>query len=142
MKKILLVGLVLFGLIQIIPYGHDYTNPEVKSIVKWDSKKTEELFNKACADCHSNNTKWPWYSKIAPISWLVAHDVAKGREHFNVSMIGYQKKNEADEAYEELEDGEMPPAIYVLNHPEAKLSKEETLQLIKGLKATFKYNEK
>jgi mono/diheme cytochrome c family protein len=137
MKKILLVGLVLFGLLQIIPYGHDYTNPEVKSIVKWDSKKTEELFNKACANCHSNNTKWPWYSKIAPISWLIAHDVAKGREHFNVSMIGYQKKNKTDEAYEELKDGEMPPAIYTLNHPEAKLTQEETVRLINGLKATF-----
>jgi len=137
MKNILLVGLVLFGLLQIIPYGHDYTNPEVKSIVKWDSKKTEELFNKACANCHSNNTKWPWYSKIAPISWLIAHDVAKGREHFNVSMIGYQKKNKTDEAYEELKDGEMPPAIYTLNHPEAKLTQEETVRLINGLKATF-----
>jgi len=137
MKKILSAGLVIFGLIQIIPYGHEYTNPEVKSTVNWDTPKTEELFNKACADCHSNNTKWPWYSKIAPISWLIAHDVAEGREHFNVSMIGYQKKNKTDEAYEELKDGEMPPAIYVLNHPEAKLTQEETVQLINGLKATF-----
>jgi len=137
MKKILLIGLLVFGIIQLIPYGHDYENPKVMSKVKWDSPKTQDLFNKACADCHSNNTKWPWYSKIAPISWLVAHDVEEGREHFNVSMIGYQKKNEMDEAYEEVEDGEMPMAIYVLNHSEAKLTQEETKQLINGLKATF-----
>jgi mono/diheme cytochrome c family protein len=136
-KKTIIIGLIIFGLIQFIPYGHDYTNPKVMSKVKWDSAKTQELFNKACADCHSNNTKWPWYSKIAPISWLVAHDVEEGREHFNVSMIGYQKKNELDEAYEEVQDGEMPMAIYVLNHPEAKLTAEETKQLINGLKATF-----
>jgi len=137
MKKTLLSVIVLFGIIQLIPYGHNHDNPEIKSIVIWDNPKTEELFNKACSDCHSNNTKWPWYSNIAPISWLVTHDVEEGREHFNVSMIGYQKKNETNEAYEEVEDGEMPMAIYVLNHPEAKLTEEETKQLINGLKATF-----
>ena len=137
MKKILIISLLGLGLIQFIPYGKAYTNPPVKSIVKWDSPKTKELFNKACADCHSNNTKWPWYSKIAPVSWIVAHDVQEGREHFNISMIGYQKKNKTDEAAEEVQDGEMPMAIYMLNHPEAKLTQEETKQLINGLKDTF-----
>jgi len=135
--KIISFGLIVFGLIQLIPYGHDYTNPKELSTVNWDTPKTKELFNKACADCHSNNTKWPWYSKIAPISWIVAHDVQEGREHFNVSMIGYQKKNKTDEAAEEVQDGEMPMAIYILNHPEAKLTQEETKQLINGLKDTF-----
>ena len=138
MKKTILIGLLGLGLIQFIPYGKDYTNPEIKSTVNWDSPKTKELFNKACADCHSNNTKWPWYSKIAPISWLVAHDVQEGREHFNISMIGYQSKNKLKDAAQELEDGEMPMAIYVLNHLEAELSKEERQDLINGLKKTFK----
>jgi len=136
-KKTLIISLLGLGLIQFIPYGKDYINPEVKSIVNWDTPKTKELFNKACADCHSNNTKWPWYSKIAPISWIVAHDVQEGREHFNISMIGYQKKNKTDEAAEEVQDGEMPMAIYILNHPEAKLTHEETKKLVNGLKATF-----
>jgi len=136
--KLVSYFIIGFGVIQFIPYGKTYTNPQVKSTVNWDSPNTKDLFNKACADCHSNNTKWPWYSKIAPVSWLVAHDVEEGREHFNISMIGYQKKNKLDEAYEEVEDGEMPMAIYVLNHPEAKLTNKQTQDLLNGLKKTFK----
>ena len=137
MIKYLLMSIVAFGVIQLIPYGKDHNNPPVLNKVKWDSPKTKELFVRACMDCHSNNTKWPWYSDIAPISWLVAYDVNEGREHFNISMIGHQNKNETDEAYKELQDGEMPPLQYILNHPEANLNDEETALLVKGLKRTF-----
>ena len=137
MKKTILSTIFAFALIQFIPYGKDHTNPEVKSEIKWDTKKTKELFEKACADCHSNTTKYPWYSNIAPVSWLIAHDIKEGREHFNISMIGYQKRNKQKDAAEEIQEGEMPPLIYILNHSEAKLSKEETKELVNGLKATF-----
>jgi len=137
MKKVLLIIIGLFLLIQIIPYGRDHTNPPVVSEVKWDSPKTKVLFNKACADCHSNETKWPWYSNIAPLSWSIYNHVIEGREHFNVSMWGVQKKNKGDEAAEEVEEGEMPLASYLIAHPEARLTKEEKLTLIKGLKNTF-----
>ncbi|MEA3228481.1 MAG: heme-binding domain-containing protein [Campylobacterota bacterium] len=123
--------------IQFIPYGNDHTNPPVLAEPKWDSPKTKELFNRACADCHSNETKWPWYSNIAPVSWLVQYDTEEGRKHFNVSMWGKQKKNDGDEAKEKFEDGEMPPWFYVLPHPEAKLLESETEELAKGLLATF-----
>lgn len=138
-KKILL-GLLGAVAIQFIPYGKDHMNPPVQNEVKWDALQTKQLFSRACADCHSNKTKWPWYSKIAPISWLVAHDVEEGREHFNVSMWNLQKRNKGNEAADELEDGEMPPAIYVINHPEAKLSSAEKQQLIDGLERTFGQN--
>jgi len=137
MKKIILALVVLLVLIQFIPYGRDHTNPKVLAEPKWDSPKTRELFMRACGDCHSNETKWPWYSKIAPISWVVYNHVMEGREHFNVSMWGHQKKNEADEAVEEILEGEMPPKSYLLAHPEARLSDAEKRALIEGLKKTF-----
>ncbi len=138
MRRNVALGAVLgFLLIQFLPYGQDRTNPPVISEPKWNAPKTRELFMRACGDCHSNETKWPWYSRIAPVSWLVAYDVAEGREHLNVSMWGHQKKNEGDEAAEELREGEMPPLPYLLLHPEARLDEKERSALIDGLVKTF-----
>jgi hypothetical protein len=92
---------------------------------------------RACADCHSNETRWPWYSRIAPISWLVRFDVDEGREHLNVSEWGQQRKNKADEAAQTLREDEMPPWFYLIPHPEARLTKTETASFIQGLVATF-----
>ncbi|MCI4406546.1 MAG: heme-binding domain-containing protein, partial [Sulfuricurvum sp.] len=111
--------------IQFIPYGKDHINPPVMSEVQWDSPRTQELFNRACADCHSNETKYPWYSNIAPISWLIAHDIDEGREKMNVSMIGIQKKNKLKDAADEVKEGEMPIPPYLIAHPEARLSDAE-----------------
>jgi hypothetical protein len=137
MKKVLLTIVVLFIAIQFIPYGKNHNNPKVVAEPKWDSMKTKEVFMKACGDCHSNETIWPWYSDIAPISWSVYHHVVEGREHFNVSMWGHQKKNEGEDAVEEVEEGEMPLKSYLLAHPEARLSDAEKQLLIDGLKKTF-----
>lgn len=135
--KILGVIVLVIIAIQFIPYGKDHANPIVVVEPEWDSKETRELFVRACADCHSNETKWPWYSNVAPMSWLVQYDVEEGREHFNVSMWGVQKKNEGDEAKKEFEEGEMPPWFYVVLHPDAKLSESETQRFSEGLLATF-----
>ena len=140
-SKILLVLIAFFVLIQLIPYGKNHTNPQVIKEPKWDSQETRDLFFRACGDCHSNETKWPWYSNIAPISWLVTRDVIEGREHFNVSEWGRKGKNEGDEAYEEVKEGEMPMKIYLLAHPEARLSDEQKDKLLNGLKATFGVKE-
>jgi len=137
MKKILLTLVALLIVIQFIPYGKDHTNPQVVAEPKWDSPQTRALFMKACVDCHSNETKWPAYSNVAPISWVVYNHVVEGREHLNVSNWGHQKKNEGEDAAEEVEEGEMPLTSYLLAHPEAKLTKSETEQLIQGLKNTF-----
>lgn len=137
MKKVLLTLVALFIVIQFVPYGRDHTNPKVIAEPKWDSPKTRELFMKACVDCHSHETKWPAYSNVAPISWMVYNHVVEGREHFNVSAWGYQKKNEGEDASEEVEEDEMPLTSYLLAHPEAKLSNAETKTLIEGLKRTF-----
>ena len=142
MKKFLIITLLLLVAIQFIPYGKDHTNPPVIAEPNWDSPQTRALFMRACGDCHSHETKWPWYSNIAPISWLVYHDVVEGREHFNISAWGHQKKNEGEDAAEELEEGEMPLKPYLLAHPEARLNKQEKTLLIEGLKKTFGEEEK
>jgi mono/diheme cytochrome c family protein len=129
-------GVALMLLIQLVPYGHDRTNPAVASEPTWDSARTRELFFRACKDCHSHETQWPWYSTIAPASWLVHRDVDEGRSHFNVSAWG-RRKNHGDEAAELVHEGEMPPWFYLPAHPEARLSEAEKAELIRGLERTF-----
>jgi hypothetical protein len=141
------IGLLLVAiLIQLIPYGHDHSNPPVMQEPKWDSPQTRSLVKRACFDCHSNETVWPWYSNIAPVSWLVYRDVSEGREHINFSewdMRPFMPEGEGGEQHqhgpevvrEVLESGEMPPAQYLLLHPEARLSDEEILLLIEKLPA-------
>lgn len=138
MKMKLLVFLILVGgVIQFVPYGRDHSNPPISGEPQWDSPRTQELFERTCGNCHSNKTTWPWYSSIAPVSWLVQHDVDEAREHFNVSMWGTQQRNKGSDAAEELREGEMPPWVYLLGHPEAKLNDSEKAELVNGLIATF-----
>lgn len=138
MKKRILYGLLgLLILMQLVPFGRDHTNPPVIAEPAWDTPRTRALFMHACGDCHSNETVWPWYSHVAPVSWLVYHDVEEGREHFNISAWGHQKKNDGDEAAEELREGEMPPWVYLPTHPEARLDDHERAALIAGLIRTF-----
>lgn len=129
-----LVGLL--GLVQLIPLGAARSNPPVVAEPLWDSPRTEALFARACADCHSNRTRWPWYSWVAPVSWLVASDVGNGRRHFNVSEWQRPQKD-AGQAAEELRDGEMPLPLYLAAHAEARLSDAEKGELVAGLEATF-----
>jgi len=123
--------------IQFVPYGKNHTNPPIISEPTWDSPRTKELFNNACANCHSHETKYPWYSDVAPVSWLLQRDIDEGREHFNVSAWGAQKKNEGKDAAKEVREGEMPPWFYLPTHPEAKLSDSEKQELIRGFEKTF-----
>lgn len=126
-----------FLLIQLVPYGRAHANPAVVAEPAWDSPETRDLFRRACADCHSNETVWPWYSNVAPVSWLVQRDVDEGRHNFNVSEWGLAENKDADEAAELVERGEMPLSVYLPLHPEAQLSTAEREALIAGLEATF-----
>jgi len=127
---------------QVIPYGKNHDNPQVLQEVSWDSQQTKELFYRACGDCHSNETKWPWYSNVAPVSWLVAHDVQEGRKNFNVSMWTHQEINKGAFAAYQLQKGKMPPFGYLMNHPEAKLGSGDKATLVSGLKKTFSLNQR
>lgn len=129
---LLVIGLVA---IQLVPYGRDHVNPEVQVEPAWDTEATRALAAAACADCHSNRTEWPWYSNIAPVSWLVQRDVEEGREALNWSVPGGDE--EAGESAETVREGEMPPWIYTLTHPAANLSGADRQALIDGLIATF-----
>jgi len=129
----------IFGLIQLVPYGRNHVNPPIVQEPKWDSPQTRALAVRACFDCHSNETVWPWYSKIAPVSWLVQRDVEEGRDSLNFSNI-QSADHEFQEAGETVLEGEMPPAQYFPTHPEARLSNAERIQLAQGLDKSLQGN--
>lgn len=129
----LLAGLLV---IQVVPYGRDHTNPPVASEPTWDSPATRALARQACFDCHSNETEWPAYAQVAPVSWLVQHDVQEGRAVLNFSEW-QRAQEEAAEAPEELLEGEMPPAAYRLMHGHARLSAADRDRLAAGLAKTL-----
>jgi len=126
----------LFILIQLVPYGRDHANPPRTREPKWDSPATREIFMRVCKDCHSNETDWPSYSNIAPLSWLAQYDVDEGRSEFNVSEWG-RAKSKGDEAASEVREGDMPPWYYLPTHPEARLTKAEREEFVRGLVQTF-----
>jgi hypothetical protein len=102
----------------------------------WDTPETRALAVRACFDCHSNETVWPWYSNIAPVSWLTQRDVDAGRRRLNFSdWTGFQRG--AREASRILAEGEMPPYYYIWLHPNASLSASERDALINGLSASL-----
>ncbi len=128
--------LFLFIMLQIFPYGRNHDNPPIIAEPAWDTPQTRELFFKACGNCHSNETKYPWYSNVAPISWIVQHDVDMARRMLNISEWG-TRTNKAFYAEEQIAEGEMPLPSYLRFHPEAKLSDQEKVLLIRGLQTTF-----
>ena len=87
------------------------------------------VLRRACYDCHSHETVWPWYSRVAPISWLVAHDVREGREELNFSAWDRydpaKRRKKLAKTVEEVDEEEMPPWYYALVHPDARLSAAE-----------------
>lgn len=132
-----LVGLATVLLaIQFIPYGRAHANPPVVAEPPWDSAATRELTARACFDCHSNETMWPWYSNIAPISWLTQRDVDEGRARLNFSEWRGDTRA-TDEIAEVVREGEMPPVYYTWMHSAARLSDAETEESIRGLEATL-----
>lgn len=138
--KRLLMGIAIvvgiFLVMQAIPYGRDHTNPVVMKEPAWDSPATRDLAKRACFDCHSNETKWPWYSHVAPVSWVLQRHVDTARDVLNFS--DWEHKNQmAGQAAANVLAQEMPPMSYRMFHPEAQLSDNERVQLAKGLQATF-----
>ncbi len=136
--KAVVVLIAGFLLIQLIPYGRYHVNPPVQAEPKWNNPQTRTLVKRACFDCHSNKTVWPWYSNIAPISWLTQHDVSEGRQALNFSE--WNRPQKAGEIVEAVRKGKMPPATYLLTHPQARLSTREKQALIQGLQATVGAN--
>lgn len=139
--KSLLVALAwiagLFALLQIVPYGRTHSNPPTIAEPAWDSPRTRELAVRACFDCHSNHTRWPWYANVAPFSWVVQFDVGVAREVVNFSEWNRHYPL-AEYSGKRTLDGNMPPYKYRMAHPEADLTPEERAELARGLDRTLK----
>lgn len=129
LKRSLLAAIVVLVVIQI--FRPSKKNPS--SDPKLDITATVEvapavaaIYSRACRDCHSNRTVWPWYSNIAPVSWLVVYDVNHGRSAMNFSewsAYGAEKRRKLrEEICDEVSEGEMPGAGYTSMHPDAKLA--------------------
>jgi hypothetical protein len=129
-----IVALLLVA--QLVPYGRAHTNPPVRREPAWNSPATRALAVRACFDCHSNETRWPWYTHVAPLSWLTQRDVDEGRRELNFSEWD-RPGREAHEAAKTVREGSMPPWLYVLPRPHARLSAAERDALIAGLEVTF-----
>ncbi len=134
-KKVLYAAIafvVVMIAIQFIPVNR--TNPPANPANSFEalahpSPEVVAVVNRACKNCHSNETVWPPYSKVAPASWLVAQDVHEGRAHVNFSewnrLSSQRASRRMEEMCDETREGKMPPSQYLLLHPEAKLSEAD-----------------
>jgi len=136
MKKILIVLLVAFIIIQFFPI--DKTNPATNEgmdflKIKNTPEPIAKIIRNSCYDCHSNETKYPFYSNIQPVAWLLKNHIDEGRKELNFSTFAtYEPKRQAhklEEATEYVEQKKMPLESYTLGHQDAKLTDEQRKQL-------------
>ncbi len=135
MKKFVTQGfwilIVIFIICQFIQI--ERTNPPVTGTID-APKEVMAILKRSCFDCHSNETKWPWYSYVAPVSWLVGNDVHAGRKHMNFSewdTYNERRRNhKIKECGEEVTEGEMPLWFYIPLHPEAALLPEDIQTIV------------
>ena len=126
-KKIsLTVFVLLIVLLQFVPV--DRTNPPVEEFID-APLQVAQIFEKSCYDCHSNQTNWPWYSYVAPVSFFITHDVEDGRKHLNFSTWNLYpqtiRSKHINEVIEEISEIKMPPLAYRIIHPNSELSDKE-----------------
>jgi len=132
LRRIFFFLLIVLVGIQFIPTKYNISN----QVLDTDISKTftvpsniQNIFQKSCYDCHSNNTNYPWYNKIQPINWLLGNHIEKGKKEFNFSEFGtYSKrkqKSKLKSLASQIKDNEMPLGSYTLIHRNAKLSKED-----------------
>jgi hypothetical protein len=147
MKKKILIGVVLL-LVIIQFFRIDKTNPEVIQendfiTISNPPEDIAAIIKTSCYDCHSNETRYPWYTNISPIAWWVKHHINEGREELNFSEWGTFKekrqKHKLEECIELIEENEMPLKSYLITHGDAKLSEDERKLLLEWLKE--KYNQ-
>jgi cytochrome c551/c552 len=127
------VGLIaVLIVVQFVPVAR--VNPTERGQPAVPSE-VQALLQRACYDCHSNETRWPWYSSVAPVSFLIARGVTAGRKELNFSLWnGYNERRKArklKEIAEQVKQGKMPQWYYVSLHPDAKLSPADRQLIIK-----------
>jgi hypothetical protein len=123
-----LAFLLCIGAAQLI--RPDITNPKVipaRSL--WNDHRVDPrvagVLRRACANCHSYETQWPWYSQISPVSWIMARHVRNGRAKLNFSEWTGASASQLEEICDPVDKNQMPPSDYALMHPEARLSKAD-----------------
>lgn len=130
LKQLFLLTLVIFLGIQFIPV--ERTNPPVET-TRVGSEPVMKVFRNACFNCHSNETEWPWYGKVAPFSWLITRDVKAGRAALNFSTWNRIPLSQQDEMrvkiWNSIKFGDMPPPLYTLGHPEAPVTTDHHARL-------------
>lgn len=158
-RRIVAGLIVIFAAMQFVPV--DKSHPPITDPIVFKNTDAELIARRSCYDCHSNENVWPWYGNIAPVSWVVANHVAEGRSVLNFSDIagtianggergergeageageageggaGGSAADIVDESAETINEGEMPPAYYLLTHPDAALSASDKATLIAGIK--------
>lgn len=142
MKKNIL--LALLGLLVVIQFIRpDTATPTVDAAqdlcqMLQPPAEVETLLKTACYDCHSYETRYPWYNQIAPVSWWLANHIREGREHLNFSTFGalsaHDRAEVLEESIEEVERGNMPLNSYTWTHADARLSAEQKNTLVAWLK--------
>jgi hypothetical protein len=125
-QSVALVAVAVLVAIQLVPV--DRENPPVEEEVP-APPEVREILRRACYDCHSHETRWPWYGYVAPVSWLLAYDIEHAQEHVDFSAWNRydekKRRNKLEEIQEEVEGDKMPPWFYRPLHPEADLSEAE-----------------
>ncbi|MCF6242111.1 MAG: heme-binding domain-containing protein [Bacteroidales bacterium] len=131
-KTVWIIIIVIIVGMQLIPVNRPDNSDDLSKDIIANNQIPENIANilkTSCYDCHSNQTKYPWYAYLAPVSFLVAKDVREGREELNFSEWENRNKSKKakalDEIAEEVEEGEMPMEIYLITHPNAKLSDKQ-----------------
>jgi hypothetical protein len=144
MRKIVLALLVIFVLCVACAamslLSGKPTNPPITAQPKWDSPSTRELAQRACFDCHSNETYWPWYTNLPPFSLLIKRDVVEGRRTLNFSEWDRPQRALREgpgEVAGIVLEGEMPPLQYIILHPNSRLTDQEKQALAQGLQVSL-----
>jgi mono/diheme cytochrome c family protein len=143
MRNVLLgigVPLLLLAAIQLVPYGREHAPPAAGRAVAWDSPATLALARRACFDCHSNQTRWPWYASIAPFSWRIQTDVNLARKKLDFTAFdpgNARMAAAAGRSAETVRRGDMPPQDYIMVHAAARLNAADKQALAAGLDSTF-----
>lgn len=125
-------GALVLLAIQLLPFGRQHANPAISAEPAWPDPDVRDLAVRACFDCHSNQTVWPLYSSVAPISWVIQRDVDEARAVLNFSEWDRNQEG-IREAGEVIEEGEMPPGYYRFLHRSARLSADEAAALAQAL---------
>jgi uncharacterized membrane protein len=150
LKKIGLALVVILVVLQAFKPEKNVSEDHSKNITNLYpvSKDVDAILVKACNDCHSNNTKYPWYACVQPLAWWINDHVIDGKKHFNLDdFASYKLSKQYDimeEVIEQVNEGEMPLTSYRLIHNEAKLTQEERAVLsswaqsvLDSMKATY-----